>query len=71
MVRSHQEQNLGDLARQVTVICPAELQRRRTGADPAHVQQRDDGHKIALALRESRIRSAAGEKPKVAKAAAR
>ena len=49
MVRSHQEQNLGDLARQVTVICPAELQRRRTGADPAHVQQRGDSQKIALA----------------------
>ena len=34
--------------------------------DPAHVQQRGDWHKIALALRESRTRSAIGDKPKVA-----
>ena len=47
------------------------LHRPLPDADPAHIQQRGDGHKIALALRESRIRSAAGEKPKVAKAAAR
>jgi hypothetical protein len=47
------------------------LHRPLPGADPAHIQQRDDGHKIALALRETRIRSAAGEKPKVAKAVAR
>jgi hypothetical protein len=46
------------------------LHRPLPDADPAHVQQRGDGHKIALALRESRIRSATGDKPKVAKAAA-
>jgi hypothetical protein len=34
--------------------------------DPAHVQQRGDWHKIALALRESRTRSAMADKPKVA-----
>jgi hypothetical protein len=45
------------------------LHRPLPGADPAHVQQRDNGHNIALALREGRIRSATGEKPKVAKAA--
>jgi hypothetical protein len=45
------------------------LHRPLPDADPAHVQQRGDGHKIALALRESRIRYATGEKPKVAKAA--
>jgi hypothetical protein len=44
------------------------LHRPLPGADPAHVQQRDDGHKIALALRESRTRSAIGDKPKIAKA---
>jgi hypothetical protein len=45
------------------------LHRPLPDADPAHVQQRGDGHKIALALRESRIRSATGDKLKVAKAA--
>jgi hypothetical protein len=45
------------------------LHRPLPGADPAHIQQRGDGHKIALALRESRIRSATDNKPRVAKAA--
>ena len=34
--------------------------------DPAHVQQRGDWHKIALALRESRTRSTLGDKAKAA-----
>jgi hypothetical protein len=45
------------------------LHRPLPGADPAHIQQRGDTHKIVIALRESRTRSAAGDKPKVAKAA--
>ena len=44
------------------------LHRPLPGADPAHIQQRGDTHKIVIALRESRTRSAAGDKPKVAKA---
>jgi hypothetical protein len=35
------------------------LHRPLPGADPAHIQQRGDWHKIALALRESRIRKTA------------
>jgi hypothetical protein len=42
------------------------LHRPLPGTDPAHVQQRGDWHKIALALRESRTRSATGDKAKVA-----
>jgi len=42
------------------------LHRPLPGPDPAHVQQRGDWHRIALALRESRTRSAAGHKAKVA-----
>jgi hypothetical protein len=42
------------------------LHRPLPKADPAHVQQRGDWQKIALALRESRTGSAAGEKTKVA-----
>jgi hypothetical protein len=42
------------------------LHRPLPKADPAHVQQRGDSQKIALALRESRTRSAAGNKAKVA-----
>jgi hypothetical protein len=38
-------------------------------ADPAHVQQRGDWHKIALALRESRTGFRTGGKAKVRKAA--
>ena len=47
------------------------LHRPMPGADPAHIQQRGDWHKIALALRESRIRAAdaTGGKAKVTKAA--
>jgi hypothetical protein len=47
------------------------LHRPMPGADPAHIQQRGDWHKIALALRESRIRTvdATGGKGKVTKAA--
>jgi hypothetical protein len=45
------------------------LNRPMPGYDPAHVQQRGDWHKIAVALRESRIRTAAADaKSKVAKA---
>jgi hypothetical protein len=44
------------------------LHRPLPKADPAHVQQRGDWNKIALALRESRTRSATGEKTKVAAA---
>ena len=45
------------------------LNRPMPGYDPAHVQQRGDWHKIAVALRESRIRAAAAEaNSKVAKA---
>jgi hypothetical protein len=50
------------------------LHRPLPGADPAHIQQRGDWHKIALALRESRTRVATGDKakaPKTAVAAAR
>jgi hypothetical protein len=48
------------------------LHRPLPGADPAHIQQRGDWHKIALALRESRVRTAdaTGGKAKVTKAAA-
>jgi hypothetical protein len=42
------------------------LHRPLPKADPAHVQQRGDWHKIALELRESRTRSAASNKAKVA-----
>jgi hypothetical protein len=42
------------------------LHRPLPKADPAHVQQRGDWQKIALALRESRTGSAVGEKTKVA-----
>jgi hypothetical protein len=42
------------------------LHRPLPKADPAHIQQRGDWHKIALALRESRIHSAVGERTKVA-----
>jgi hypothetical protein len=42
------------------------LQRPLPKPDPAHVQQRGDWHKIAIALRESRTRSALGDKAKVA-----
>jgi len=46
------------------------LNRPMPGYEPANVQQRGDWHKIAVALRESRIRTAAAEaaKAKVAKA---
>jgi hypothetical protein len=44
------------------------LHRPLPKADPAHVQQRGDWQKIALALRENRTRSAAAEKTKVAAA---
>ena len=46
------------------------LHRPLPGRDPAHVQQRGDWHKIALALRESRIRVATSDKPKVTKSVA-
>jgi hypothetical protein len=39
------------------------LHRPLPKADPAHVQQRGDWHKIALALRESRTGSAVADKP--------
>ena len=42
------------------------LHRPLPKADPAHVQQRGDWQKIALALRDSRTGSAVGEKTKVA-----
>ena len=42
------------------------LNRPLPARDPAHVQQRGDWQKIALALRESRTRSAIGDKTKVA-----
>ena len=42
------------------------LHRPLPKADPAHVQQRGDWHKIALALRESRTGLITAEKPKVA-----
>jgi hypothetical protein len=47
------------------------LHRPLPGNDPAHVQQRGDWHKIAVALRENRTRAAdaAGGKAKVSKAA--
>jgi hypothetical protein len=45
------------------------LHRPLPGADPAHIQQRGDWHKIALALRESRTRVATGDKAKVPKTA--
>jgi hypothetical protein len=47
------------------------LNRPMPGADPAHIQQRGDWHKIAAALRETRIRTAdaTGRKAKVTKAA--
>jgi hypothetical protein len=46
------------------------LHRPLPGNDPAHIQQRGDGHKIALALRESRTGVAAtGDKAKVKKTA--
>jgi hypothetical protein len=44
------------------------LHRPLPKADPAHVQQRGDSQKIALALRESRTPSATGDKAKVAAA---
>jgi hypothetical protein len=52
------------------------LNRPMPGADPAHIQQRGDWHKIAIALREQRIGStevakAGSSRTKVAKAAAR
>src|SRR6516165_3450014 len=42
------------------------LHRPLPKADPAHIQQGGDWQKIALALRESRTRSAIADKPKVA-----
>jgi hypothetical protein len=42
------------------------LRRPLPKPDPAHVQQRGDWHKIALALRESRTGSRLGDKAKVA-----
>ena len=45
------------------------LHRPLPGADPAHLQQRGDWHGIALALRESRMRAASGDKPKAGKTA--
>jgi hypothetical protein len=45
------------------------LYRPMPGIDPAHIQQRGDWHKIAMSLRETRIRAAAADnKAKVAKA---
>jgi hypothetical protein len=44
------------------------LHRPLPGADPAHIQQRGDAHKIAVAMRESRTRVAASaEKPSAEK----
>jgi hypothetical protein len=45
------------------------LHRPLPGADPAHIQQRGDWHTIALALREGRVRSAGGDRPKPPKTA--
>src|SRR5204862_2455626 len=45
------------------------LHRPLPGRDPAHVQQRGDWQKIALALRERRTGSGIGDKAKVAAAA--
>jgi hypothetical protein len=46
------------------------LHRPLPGADPAHIQQRGDSHKIAVAMRESRTRVAASaEKPSAEKKA--
>ncbi|HEY7248616.1 MAG TPA: hypothetical protein VH678_32535 [Xanthobacteraceae bacterium] len=39
------------------------LHRPLPGADPAHIQQRGDSHKIAVALRESRTGLASNDKP--------
>jgi hypothetical protein len=49
------------------------LYRPMPGYDPAHIQQRGDFHKIAIALRDSRIRVADGrkDKSKVASASVR
>ncbi|HEY2184438.1 MAG TPA: hypothetical protein VGH39_05545, partial [Xanthobacteraceae bacterium] len=47
------------------------LHRPLPGADPAHIQQRGDAHKIAVAMRESRTRVAASaEKPSAEKPSA-
>ena len=45
------------------------LHRPLPGADPAHIQQRGDWHKIALALREVRTAAATGDKAKVRRTA--
>jgi hypothetical protein len=45
------------------------LHRPLPGADPAHIQQRGDWHKIAFALREVRTGAASGDKAKVRKTA--